>query len=101
VEVHDESEVERALALGAGVIGVNARDLRTLEVRPETFERLSRLLPSTVLSIAESGIRTAEDVRQYAHWGADAVLVGEALVVGGTPKEQVAEFRAAGVIARS
>ena len=96
VEVHDLDEVARAVDAGARLIGVNARDLRTLEVDPDTFQRVSPAIPSGVLRVAESGIRNASDVVAYAHQGAHAVLVGEALVTGVDPKVTVAEMVAAG-----
>lgn len=100
VEVHDENELERALKIGADVIGVNARDLKSLEVDPGVFARLRHRIPDDVIAIAESGIRDEHDVTHYARSGADAVLVGEALVSGGDPHERVAAFHAAGVSAR-
>ncbi|WP_327253918.1 indole-3-glycerol phosphate synthase TrpC [Streptomyces sp. NBC_01244] len=96
VEVHTEQEVARAVAAGARIIGVNARDLRTLEVDRRTFGKLSAAIPDDIVRIAESGVRDAEDVAAYAAEGADAVLVGEALVTGGTPRATVAGFLAAG-----
>ncbi len=85
VEVHDEAEAARAAAAGARVVGVNARDLKTLEVHPDTFGRLRPLLPPGCVAVAESGIAGPEDAARYAAQGADAVLVGEALVRGGDP----------------
>ncbi|MCE7083519.1 indole-3-glycerol phosphate synthase TrpC [Streptomyces sp. ST2-7A] len=96
VEVHDEEEVERALDAGARVIGVNARDLRTLEVDRSTFSRLAPDLPAEVVKIAESGVRGPHDLIAYAHDGADAVLVGESLVTGRDPRAAVADLVAAG-----
>jgi indole-3-glycerol phosphate synthase len=96
VEVHDTSEVERAVDAGARIIGVNARDLTTLEVDPHTFAKVAPSIPSGVVKVAESGIRSAADVVAYAHQGAHAVLVGEALVVGSDPQTAVAEMVAAG-----
>ena len=93
VEVHDEAETQRAVDAGATVIGVNARNLKTLEVHPDTFGRLAPLIPNGVLKVAESGIRDAEDARAYAHAGADAVLVGEALVTGADPATRVRAMR--------
>lgn len=93
VEVHDEAETQRAVDAGATVVGVNARNLKTLEVHPDTFARLAPLIPNGVLKVAESGIRGAGDARAYAHAGADAVLVGEALVTGGDPLTSVREMR--------
>ena len=80
VEVHDEEEARRAVDLGAGVIGVNARNLKTLDVDPGVFERLAALIPPDRVRVAESGISEPEDAARYARAGADAVLVGEALV---------------------
>ncbi|WP_073450040.1 indole-3-glycerol phosphate synthase TrpC [Streptomyces yunnanensis] len=97
VEVHDEAETERALAAGARVVGVNARDLRTLEIDRSVFGRLAALLPEDVVRIAESGIRGPADVAAVAAHGADAVLVGEALVTGADgPRWTLAALRAAG-----
>ncbi|MGW9170600.1 indole-3-glycerol phosphate synthase TrpC [Streptomyces decoyicus] len=81
-EVHDEHEIERALAVNASVIGINARNLKTLEVDRGAFARLAPLVPEGVVRIAESGIRGPQDVSVLGAQGADAVLVGEALVVG-------------------
>ncbi len=96
VEVHDEAEADRALAAGARVIGVNARNLRTLEVDRSVFERVAPGLPSSVLKIAESGVRGPHDLIAYAAAGADAVLVGEGLVTDRTPRQAVAELVTAG-----
>ena len=98
VEVHDEVETQRALDLGATVIGVNARDLKTLDVRPETFSRLRPLIPDGCVTVAESGISGAADAAQYAGQGADAVLVGEALVRTGEPAAAAAAIVAAGAV---
>jgi indole-3-glycerol phosphate synthase len=96
VEVHDEHEVARALDAGARVIGVNARNLRTLEVDRTTFARLAPLIPDTVVRVAESGVRGPHDLIAYANCGADAVLVGESLVTGKNPRAAVADLVAAG-----
>ena len=96
VEVHDEEEVERALAADARVIGVNARNLRTLEVDRDTFARLAPLIPDSVVRIAESGVRGPHDLIAYANAGAHAVLVGESLVRGKDPRAAVASLVAAG-----
>ena len=93
VEVHDEPETQRAVDAGASVVGINARNLKTLEVHPDTFARLAPLIPQGCLKVAESGVRGAEDARAYAHAGADAVLVGEALVIGSDPAARVREMR--------
>jgi indole-3-glycerol phosphate synthase len=96
VEVHDEVEIVRALDAGAKVIGVNARDLRTLRVDTTTFARLAPEIPDGVVKIAESGVTGPRDVMGYASLGADAVLVGEALVTRGDPRQAVSDLVAAG-----
>ncbi len=85
VEVHDEAEATRAVDLGASVIGVNNRNLKTLEVDTDTFARLAPLIPDSCVRIAESGVRGPEEAHLFARAGADAILVGEALVIGGDP----------------
>ncbi|WP_031111099.1 indole-3-glycerol phosphate synthase TrpC [Streptomyces sp. NRRL S-146] len=95
VEVHDEAEVERAVESGATVIGVNARDLTTLVVERGTFARVAPHIPEGLVRIAESGVRGPGDVAAYARTGADAVLVGEALVTRGDPRTAVAGLLAA------
>ncbi|MDL4770959.1 MULTISPECIES: indole-3-glycerol phosphate synthase TrpC [Thermomonosporaceae] len=96
VEVHNEEELARALDAGAKVVGVNARDLRTLRVDREVFRRVAPLIPKHIVKIAESGVRGPHDLLAYAAHGADAVLVGESLVVGGDPRAAVADLVAAG-----
>ncbi|MBV9291846.1 MAG: indole-3-glycerol phosphate synthase TrpC [Frankiales bacterium] len=96
VEVHDEDEARRALDAGARIIGVNARNLRTLEVDRDTFGRVAPLLPDSVIKIAESGVRGPHDLLGYAALGADAVLVGESLVTQPDPRQAVADLVAAG-----
>lgn len=85
VEVHDESEIDRALAAGAAVIGVNNRDLATLSVDPRRAERLRPRIPAGVVSVAESGVRARADVERIAAAGFDAVLIGEALATSPDP----------------
>jgi len=96
VEVHTEEEVARALDAGAKVIGINARDLKTLKVDRSVFARLAPLLPRDVVKVAESGVRGPHDLLAYASSGADAVLVGESLVTGRDPRGAVADLVAAG-----
>lgn len=96
VEVHDEDELRRAVDAGARIVGVNARDLKTLEVDRGVFSRLSPLIPDGVVKIAESGVRGPHDLLAYAAGGADAVLVGEGVVTGGNPRQAVAELVTAG-----
>jgi indole-3-glycerol phosphate synthase len=96
VEVHDDAEVEVARRIGARIVGVNARDLRTFELDRDAFARLRPRLPQGCLAVAESGVRDADDVRRAAQDGADAVLVGESVVVAEDPRRAVADLVAAG-----
>jgi indole-3-glycerol phosphate synthase len=96
VEVHDEDEVSRAVDAGAELIGVNARNLKTLEVDRSTFARLAPRIAEGVVRVAESGVRGPHDVLEYARDGADVVLVGESLVTGKDPRSAVADLVAAG-----
>lgn len=96
VEVHDEAETRRAVEAGASVIGVNARNLKTLDVDPDTFARLAPLIPDRCVRVAESGVRGPQDAAAYAAQGADAVLVGEALVIGGDPRAAAHDLITAG-----
>jgi indole-3-glycerol phosphate synthase len=89
VEVHDEPEAERAVALGAGLVGINSRNLKNLEVDAATFGKIAPQLPDDVVKVAESGIAGPDDVRRLVGEGADAVLVGEALVKHGDPEGAV------------
>jgi indole-3-glycerol phosphate synthase len=96
VEVHDEAEVERAVDLGADLIGVNQRDLVTFEVDEQRAAHLAPLMPNGVVRVAESGIRDADDARRLADCGYDALLVGESLVTSGRPAEALAALLRAG-----
>ena len=96
VEIHDEAEAERAVHLGAELIGVNARNLRTLAVDDQVFGRLAAQLPDDAVLVAESGISGPADVRRFVAQGARAVLVGEALVRDGDPEAAVRSMRGAG-----
>ena len=96
VETHTQQEVERAAAVGARIIGVNVRNLKTLDVDRSVFAPLAGSIPAGALVIAESGVRDAADVEQYAADGANAVLVGEALVRHNDPAATIAEFARAG-----
>jgi len=86
----------RALEAGAKVIGVNARNLKTLEVDKNTFGEIAPGLPTEIIKIAESGVRGTADLLAYAGAGADAVLVGEGLVTSGDPRKAVADLVNAG-----
>jgi indole-3-glycerol phosphate synthase len=92
VEVHNETELERALAIGATMIGVNNRDLRTFQEDLTTTERVAAIAPPNVTLVAESAIRSADDVRRMGELGAHAVLVGEGLVKSSDIAEQVRVF---------
>jgi len=96
VEVHTEEELNRAIDAGAKIIGVNARNLKTLEVKREVFAELAPKIPDGVIKVAESGVRGPHDLLAYARAGADAVLVGESLVTGGNPKAAVHDLVTAG-----
>jgi indole-3-glycerol phosphate synthase len=96
VEVHTDQELDCALDAGAKVIGVNARNLATLQVDRGVFARLAPRVPDGVIKIAESGIRGPHDLLAYAAAGADAVLVGESLVTGKDPRSAVADLVTAG-----
>jgi indole-3-glycerol phosphate synthase len=96
VEVHTDEELDRALEAGANVIGVNARNLGTLEVDRAVFARLAPRIPDNVVKIAESGVRGPHDLLAYAAAGADAVLVGESLVTEKDPRAAVADLVTAG-----
>ena len=91
VETHSAEEVSRALDIGAGLVGVNARDLSTFELDQDLFGSLAGQIPSGVIRVAESAVMSAADVQHYRDAGADVVLVGEALVTG-NPVQTLAEF---------
>ena len=96
VETHSRLEALRALEAGASIIGVNARNLKTLEVDRSTVEQVIDVIPQNVVAVAESGVAKAHDVFEYAKWGADAVLVGEALVTSGDPRSSIQDMVSAG-----
>lgn len=95
VEAHDEAEVSAALRAGARVIGVNNRNLKDFSVDTGNSRRLRVLIPPEVLFVSESGVRDAGDVRQLRQAGADAVLIGEALMRATDKKARLAELRGA------
>jgi indole-3-glycerol phosphate synthase len=96
VEVHTEEELTRALDAGAKILGVNARDLKTLRVDRDVFTKLAPKIPDGIIKIAESGVRGPHDLLAYARAGADAVLVGESLVTGKDPRAAVVDLVTAG-----
>lgn len=93
VEAHDEREIAAALNAGAGIIGVNNRNLKDFTVDTDNSGRLRQLVPEEVLFVSESGIRTAEDVAAVRRMGADAVLVGETLMRASDKTLKLAELR--------
>ncbi len=93
VEIHDEAELERALAVGATLVGVNQRDLVTFEVDTARAVRMAPAMPAGVIRIAESGVRGPEDAATLAAAGYDAVLVGESVVTAADPAAAVAALR--------
>jgi indole-3-glycerol phosphate synthase len=95
VEAHTREELERALAAGAGIVGVNNRDLHSFEVDLSLSVRLREVVPGDVLYVAESGIRTADDVALLARAGVDAVLIGETLMRSKNRDALLAQMREA------
>jgi indole-3-glycerol phosphate synthase len=93
VETHDEHELERALNVGATIVGVNQRDLITFEVDHARAERMALLIPPTVVRVAESGVRNADDARRLRDAGYDAVLVGESIVTSSDPVAAVRDLK--------
>lgn len=92
VEVHDEAELDRALAIDANLIGVNNRNLKTMEVSLETSMRLAPLIPDNVVRVSESGIRSADDVKRLSEVGYSAFLVGETLMKQSDPGGALAKL---------
>lgn len=92
VEVHDLSEVELALEIDSKIIGVNCRNLKTLEIDKTAFDLILPRLPENVLKVAESGISTRNEVEKIESLGADAILVGETLVKSGNPVHTIKEL---------
>jgi indole-3-glycerol phosphate synthase len=100
VEVHDADELDRALALGPALVGINARNLKTLDVDPRVVTDLLPRVPDDVVAVAESGVTGPADVAAYVRAGAGAVLVGEALVRDGAPDQTVRAYIEAAAAAR-
>jgi indole-3-glycerol phosphate synthase len=92
VEVHNEAEVARAVDVGAEIIGINNRDLRTFQVDLATTERLRPLIPGDRVVVSESGISTRADAERLADCGVHAILVGEALITAPDVKRKVREL---------
>lgn len=92
VETHTLEEVERALLLDPEIIGVNARDLTTLKIDLDAFDRLAKAIPHGIVKVAESGISSLQGVISYRNSGAEAILVGEALVKDGDPAQMIQNF---------
>jgi indole-3-glycerol phosphate synthase len=92
VETHTLGEVERALSLDPEIIGVNARDLTTLKIDLGAFDKLARAIPAGKIKVAESGISSVAEVISYRNSGAEAILVGEALVKDGDPAQMIQNF---------
>jgi indole-3-glycerol phosphate synthase len=93
-EVHDEVELERALAAGCEIIGVNSRDLKTFQVNPEVPLRLAEKIPSHLLRVAESGLSSAAELRQLRDAGYQAFLIGESLMRAEAPGVALRELMA-------
>lgn len=89
VETHTEQEIEDAMAINPRIVGVNARDLKTLEIDLAAFTRLIPMIPSSVIRVAESGISQRSEVEIASQAGAQAILVGETLVRSGAPKDAI------------
>ena len=93
VEAHDEQEVNTAIRSGARIIGVNNRNLKDFSVDTDNSARLRELIPQDILFVSESGVKDAEDVKRLCEFGADAVLIGEALMKAPDKKAKLAELR--------
>ncbi len=94
VEVHDRIELERALNADVAIVGVNSRNLRTLTVDPDVLDELGSLIPTGVIAVAESGIRTPADIKRLSAAGYSAFLVGERLIVEPDPGAALRALRA-------
>jgi indole-3-glycerol phosphate synthase len=92
VEVYDASELDRALEAGASIIGVNHRDLTTFQIDPDRTAKLAPTVPDETLLVSLSGVQTRDDVAYLEAAGADAVLVGESLVLASDPAEKIREL---------
>ena len=99
-EIHDEAELEQALAAGCDAIGVNSRNLKTFQTDPEVLFRLAPKLPSGVLRVAESGLSSGDELRRLSDAGYQAFLIGESLMRAESPgealRQMITEFKTAG-----
>lgn len=93
VEAHDEAEIDRAVSVGARIIGVNNRNLKDFSVDTDNTRKLRARIPQDVVCVSESGVRSAEDVAQLRRMGVDAVLIGETLMRADDKKAKLAELR--------
>jgi indole-3-glycerol phosphate synthase len=100
VEVHDHDEAARALEAGARIIGVNQRDLRTFDVDRDRASSVIDMVPSSIITVCESGLRTSDDVARAADAGFDAVLVGETFVTSASVVDTVREFSSVPLVSR-
>jgi len=99
VEVHDRVELTRAVQAGAGIIGVNSRNLRTLDVHPETFDELIVTIPAEAVAVAECGLKSGDDLRRLRSAGYDAFLIGERLMLELDPGRALDTLRASADVA--
>jgi indole-3-glycerol phosphate synthase len=95
VEIHDKEEAEKAVQAGARIIGINNRDLNTFTVNIDTSARLRRYIPAGIITVAESGVKSPDDVRTVKDHGFDAVLIGESLMRSADKKRFLAELKSA------
>ena len=93
IETHDENEIKTALSVGAEIIGVNNRNLKNFEVDFSNAEKLREIIPAEKIFVAESGVKTSDDIKILKKIGADAVLIGETLMRAADKKKILAEFR--------
>ncbi len=93
VEAHDEEEIKSAIRAGARVIGVNNRNLKDFSVNTENSRKLRKMVPKDILFVAESGVKTAEDIKLLKEAGVDAVLIGETLMRAEDKKEKLKELK--------
>lgn len=95
VEVHDEKEAECAVNAGAGIIGVNNRNLNDFSIDTDNGKRLKKMIPKKTLFVSESGVKTADDIKKVRSMGADAVLIGEAMMRAADKQAKLKELREA------